>query len=69
MKICCVYTQYTIFNIKKKFTLNYPKSAAMEFFSKGHKNKFEIAVINEPSGSGLSPEGLLYYTLLEGRSC
>ena len=25
-------TQYTIFNIKKKITLNYPKSAAMEFF-------------------------------------
>ena len=27
------YTQYTIFNIKKKITLNYPISAAMEFFS------------------------------------
>ena len=26
------YTQYTIFNIKKKVTLNYPKSAAMGFF-------------------------------------
>ena len=26
------YTQYTIFNIKKKVTLNYPKSAAMRFF-------------------------------------
>ena len=26
------YTQYTIFNIKKKITLNYPKSAAMGFF-------------------------------------
>ena len=25
-------TKYTIFNIKKKITLNYPKSAAMEFF-------------------------------------
>ena len=25
------YTQYTIFSIKKKITLNYPKSAAMEF--------------------------------------
>ena len=25
-------TQYTIFNIKKKITLNYPKSAAMGFF-------------------------------------
>ena len=45
MKICCVfsleyphrgdsneYTQYTIFNIKTKNILNYPKSAAMGFF-------------------------------------
>ena len=45
MKVCCVfslespysgdsneYTQYTVFNIKKKITLNYPKSAAMGFF-------------------------------------
>ena len=45
MKVCCVfslesphggdsneYTQYIIFNIKKKITLNYPKSAAMQFF-------------------------------------
>ena len=40
MKVCCVfssespheYTQYTIFNIKKRIALNYPKSAAM-FFS------------------------------------
>ena len=45
MKVCCVfslesphrgdsneYKQYTIFNIKKKNTLNYPKSAAMGFF-------------------------------------
>ena len=46
IKVCCVislesphrgdsneYTQYNIFNIKeKKFTLNYPKSAAMGFF-------------------------------------
>ena len=59
MKICCVfilepphrggsngYTQYTIFNINMKNTLNYPKSA---LFSKGHKNEFETAVVNEPS--------------------
>ena len=26
------YTQYTIFNINKKFALNYPKSAAMGLF-------------------------------------
>ena len=41
-------TQYTIFN-KRKITLNYPKSAAMGFFSKGLKNEFETAVVNEPS--------------------
>ena len=43
------YTQYTIFNIKKKTTLNYPKSAAMTFFSKGLDNEFETAMVNEPS--------------------
>ena len=26
------YTQYTMFNIKKKISLNYPKSAVMRFF-------------------------------------
>ena len=26
------YTQYTILNMKKKNTINYPKSAAMGFF-------------------------------------
>ena len=36
-------------NIKKKIILNYPKSATMEFFSKGPKNEFEPAVVNEPS--------------------
>ena len=28
---------------------NYPKAATMGFFSKGPKNEFKIAVINEPS--------------------
>ena len=62
MKVCCIYTlesphrgysngciQYTILNIKKKITLNYSKSAAMGFFSKGFNNKFETAVVNELS--------------------
>ena len=62
MKVCCVfslesphrgdsneYTQNTIFNMNKKNTLNYPKPAAMGFFSKGFKNEFETAVVNEPS--------------------
>ena len=43
------YTQYTIFNIKKRIALNYSKSAAMGFCSKGLKNEFEPAVVNEPS--------------------
>ena len=46
MEVCCVfslespyrgdsneYTQYTIFNIKKKITLNYSKSAVIGLFS------------------------------------
>ena len=41
------YTQYIIFNIEKRITLNYPKSAYMGFFSKGLKNEFETAVVNE----------------------
>ena len=62
MLVCCVfslesplrgdsneYTQYTIFNIKKKNTINYPKSAGMGFISKGLKNEFKTAVVNEPS--------------------
>ena len=43
------YTQYSIFHIKKKITLNYCKSAAMSFCFKGLKNEFETAVVNEPS--------------------
>ena len=46
LKLCCVfslespnrgdsneYTQYTIFNIKQKITLNYPRSAALKYYS------------------------------------
>ena len=43
------YTQYTVFNMNKKNTLNYPKSAAMNLFPKGLKNEFGTAVVNEPS--------------------
>ena len=45
------YTQYTIFNMNKNDTTNYPKSAAMDFFSNGLKNEFETAVVNKPSVS------------------
>ena len=43
------YTQYTIFDMKNKITLYYPKSAVIGFFSKGLKNEFETAMVNEPS--------------------
>ena len=42
-------TQHTIFNIKKKIIMNYPKFAAIRYFSKKLKNEFETAVVNEPS--------------------
>ena len=54
MKVCCVfsresphqgysnkYTQYTIFNIKKKTTLNYPKSAAKGFFPRDSRTRLK----------------------------
>ena len=75
IKVCCMfslesphrgdsngYTHYTIFNIKRKITLNYPKSAAMGFCSNGLKNKFETAVVNEPSVI----EPLKFYCILYG---
>ena len=62
MKVCCMfslesphrgnsneYTQCTIFSIKKKITLSYPKCLAKGFCSKGLKNEFETAVVNETS--------------------
>ena len=59
MKVCCLFSlesppssrqsQNTIFNVKKKNTLNYLKSAAVMGFSRGLKNEFEAAVVNEPS--------------------
>ena len=35
--------------MKRKNNLNYPKSAAIGFLSKGLKREFETAVVNEPS--------------------
>ena len=40
--------QYTMFNTKKKITLNYPKSAAMGFFE-GTQKRARNSVLNEPS--------------------
>ena len=52
MMVCCMFslespfrgdsnehTQYTIFNMKKKNNLNYPKSAAIGFFFKGTQER------------------------------
>ena len=36
-------------NVKKKIILNYPKICNYGLFSKGPKNEFEPAVVNEPS--------------------
>ena len=48
--------------MNKKDTINCPKSAAMSFFSKGLKNEFETAVVNEPSVF----EPLKFYCILFG---
>ena len=42
------YTQYTIFDMKKLITKNYPIYAAIGFF-KGLENEFVTAVVDEPS--------------------
>ena len=42
------YTQYTIFNIKKKSPLIIPNLQLWDFFN-GLKSEFETAVVNEPS--------------------
>ena len=54
MKVCCVfslesphrgdsneYKQHTIINIKRKITLNYPKSAAMGFLFQGTQERVQ----------------------------
>ena len=43
------YTQYTMFNIKKEYHSKLSQICWYGFFSKGLKNAFETAVINEPS--------------------
>ena len=40
------YTQYTIFDIKRKITLNNPDFAAMVFISWGLKHEFETAMVD-----------------------
>ena len=47
--------------MNKKNTIDYPKSAAMGFFSKGLKTEFETAVVFEPSVF----EPLKFYCIIE----
>ena len=63
MKVCCMislksphrgdsndYTQYTIFNIRKKIPLNYSKPAAIGFLQGTQiKNELKTVVVNELS--------------------
>ena len=56
--------KHTIINIKKKIVLNYPKENNVCNYgsvSKGLKNEFETAVVNEPSVF----EPLKFYCSLE----
>ena len=43
------YTQYTFFNMKEKKHPKLSQICSYGIFSKGLKNKFETAVVNEPS--------------------
>ena len=44
------YTQYTTFNNNKEIHPKLSWICSYENFSKGLKNEFEIALVNEPSG-------------------
>ena len=52
MKVCCIY-EYT--NVRKKNTLNYPKSAAMDFQERVRNSGDKRAI------SVRAAEGPLYY--------
>ena len=46
------YAQHAIININKRITQNYPKFdniCSYGIFSRGLKNEFKTAVVNEPS--------------------
>ena len=58
-------------NMKRKITLNYPKSAAMGFFSKGPKNEFQRPMVNKASQAIQSPRTVPFFllvSLLDGYS-
>ena len=57
------YTQYTIFNIKNKITLNHPKSAAMRYLP-GIQQRIQISR-GKRAISGRATEVLLYQDCYE----
>ena len=57
------YTQYTIFNTKKKITLNYSKSAAMVFFSFKRSQERVRNTGGKRTSSVRATEGLPYMHL------
>ena len=56
------YTQYTVFNIQKKITLNYPKSAAKGFFPRTQERVRNSC--GKQAISVLATEVLLYIRLI-----
>ena len=58
------HTQYTVFIIKNKFTLNYPRSATMGFFH-GTQERVRNNVVN----SGRATEFLPYVTCDHATVC
>ena len=67
MKIYCVFSQYTIFHFQYEKE-KHPKLSQIcsyGFFSKGLKNEFETAMVNEPSVF----EPLKFYCICIGQNC
>ena len=54
------YTQLTVFKIKKENHIKSFQICSQEIFSKGLKNEFETAMVNEPSEF----EPLKFYCML-----
>ena len=61
-KLFVIFHQYTIFNIKKKITSNYPKSAAMGFFILVTQERIRNSR-GEQAISVRATEDLLYFAL------
>ena len=60
------YTQYTIFNIKRKINLNFNKFAAVGFCPRHSKPSSKQP--GKRANSVRAPEVLLYYDILPGKT-